>query len=133
MPLAYPTSLPTSDLRTIYEIVIGSKPFDAGTAAAAGWTVQGYLQSLLIPVSGQSMKLVAGGEVPADKESVLDLIRTLLGDKDAEAKVQAMDMVNRGEGLGGMIGDVLKERIAALLLPIIQDWIAQFLAGKMPA
>lgn len=129
MSVAYPSTVPSDELKTLFDMLTGKIDADLNTALHAGWNVQGYLQGLIWPpnktVGAKAQVLTVSGEkVPklTDEQAVMAL-GVLAGRRNAKAQFEAQGFI------GDLIGAKLKSDIAKMLLPILIGWIKKWVNG----
>ena len=129
MSVAYPSAVPSDDIKNLFDMLTGKVDADLNTALHAGWNVQGYLQGLIWPTTqaaGPKAKVLTleGEKVPklTDEQAVMAL-GVLAGKRSAKAQFQAQGLI------GDLVGAKLKGDIAKMLLPVLIGWIKKWVNG----
>jgi len=130
MTVAYPTAVPSDEIKSLFDMLTGKVEADLNTALHSGWVVQGYLQGLIWPEGGESgpkakVLSVTGEKVPklTDEQAVMAL-GVLANKRTVKAQFQAQGLLG-----GGVVGGRLKEEIAKMLLPVLLNWIKKWVNG----
>mgnify|MGYP006054401099 FL=1 len=114
--VAYPESVPVSDVRNLISMVTRVAAFDVSVAIHAGWAVAGYLANTLVKEGKLDHELAVSGDAgPQSDEQVVAALESLLPVESQEPHVS--------QGLLPIPNEVL--------LKLIQGWVMSWLQGQL--
>lgn len=124
----YPSKTPVREIKTLFSILVRRSPAELATALHCGWVVQGYLQSLVWPVpatKAQQIQSLPRSRKISDDEAVR-ILGYLAGDRSTRKDVQMQGWLF---DVAATAGKALRKELAAVLLPVLLKWLAQWAAG----
>jgi hypothetical protein len=126
MPIDYPSDLPITDAKLLFDMATGRVEKDLKMALHSGWTLQGYLQGMIFPPGDYTTSdvEVEVDTAAVDDEQAVAALGFLCEDETARGAFEAQGL------LSGISGRVAYLVVAKMLLPVLFRWLKEWAEGE---
>jgi hypothetical protein len=125
------------DLAYLFQMLTGNAAPSLDRALYHGWTVQGYLQGLLVPVQSGAIKALSAVDLGKLKDAgvqAIDALEVLLSlskaEKDQSEAAETAGLTRMKAAGLDTLGPALLLQLAQSLLPELMSWMGEWLSPE---